>query len=207
MPSGICRWSSMPRHLRWLSPLALLLSACGNPHGVEPAHDDSAVRTLGSVLTTESALAHTSDPVTVGSTPTASTVSSAFRTIPTEIGTISYSLPKGATADPVRPPPIPDFGLAIEQWIVPNCCRLMITLQKVQPLRPDTQLVSEQEVNGIIWRTYGIGPEDGSQITAVGMKGALSVLVSTQTSSGDRSGAAASVSVVADLLQSITFTG
>ena len=207
MPSGICRWSSMARHFRWLSPLALLLSACGNAHGVEPARDDSAAPTLGSVFTTESALAHTSDPITVGSTPTAPTASFASRTIPTEIGTISYSLPKGASADPVSPPPIPDFGLAIEQWIVPNCCRLMITLQKVEPLFPDTQLVSEQEVNGIIWRTYEIGPEDGSQITAVGMKGALSLLISTQTSSGDRSGAAASVSVVADLLQTIAFTG
>ena len=127
------------------------------------------------------------------------------RNLPTEMGTVSYSLPVNASPDPVAPPPLPDFALAIEQWIVPDCCRLIITVQKVEPRFPDKQMMSEQEVNGVIWRTYNIGPEDGSQITAFASEGSQSVLVSTQTSYGDRALASASAAVVNDLIQTVTF--
>ncbi len=208
MPPGIFGGFSMRGHFRWLPPLALLLSACGSAQGTAALPGDSGPSTvLGSAFTTESVSPAISESTAVDSTPPSSAEAPPTeRSMTTEIGTVSYSLPETASPDPIRPPPVPDFGLGSEQWIIPDCCRLIVALQKVEPLMPETQMISQQEVNGIIWKTYDTGPEDGSQITAVGINGPLSVLVSTQTAFGDQAGAAASLAVVADLVQTITFT-
>lgn len=188
----------------WLAVMVLLLSACETAGPTSSTSASSAAQQESTAATGSPATAESADLETLAPPPTDSSL--LVRDLPTEMGTISYSLPTNASPDPLVPPPLPNFALAIEQWIVPDCCRLIITVQTVEPRFPDREKMSEQEVNGVVWRTYDIGPEDGSQLTAFASEGSLSVLVSTQTSYGDGTLAPVATAVINDLIQTVTFT-
>lgn len=112
----------------------------------------------------------------------------ADETIDSELGRVSYTLPLGSFADPRPEYPPPDFVVGSAHWIVPECCVLVVTLQNLEPPMPDWQISDSIEANGIGWKLYDSGPEDGTSIIAKGTAGPITVLVAVQALPGELTG-------------------
>lgn len=97
----------------------------------------------------------------------------------------TITLPDTIEDSPFSPPPLPDFVVQYEAWVVPDCCRLNIVVESIIPLYPEEQLIERIESDGAVWDIYDLGPSDGTQVAAVAASGDTGMIVGTQSLSED----------------------
>ncbi|MFT3851817.1 MAG: hypothetical protein QM733_03620 [Ilumatobacteraceae bacterium] len=138
------------------------LSACVVPsrrHTVELRFDTAT----GSLTTTIDMPA----TAVVTTTSTTTTIRPTTTTLPlTTLGPVSFRLPADAGPYQYPKPVPPDFVVADDHWGVAGHGTLSVVVENLHPPFPDWELVDEFDVNGLHWKVYDVGPEDGSTTSA-----------------------------------------
>src|SRR4051794_33827926 len=178
------------RSARWLVGFAALVTACsddGVASRTSTSIDLTAVSTSTIDVDITTSVAATTPksevPTTIATTDLGTTLAPAtadMATIETELGSVSYTVPLGSYPDTRPTGPLPDFALGQGRWVVPDCCRVIVTLQNIEPPYPDEELVDTFVANGIEWNVYDTGPRNGTITTARGTDGPMTVLVGAQ---------------------------
>jgi len=173
-----------------LDAVALDITASGDTQAVRhPLQAPYLIPTIGSAAgfangtsnvpsTTVLGVPSTTRPE-LNSTPATSAAPEPIRTVDSQLGTASFSLPDAAEPDPRTTPATPDFVVGQSRWLA-DCCTIGIVLQNVDPPIPDDERIGQIDSNDLAWTVYDIGPRDGTTIMAKATKGQVTVLVSAQ---------------------------